>query len=74
MSDVGQVKQALAIDQTFGTGPTGVRIGSGATIYSGAGVPAVTIDNLPGDIYIRTDGGAGTTFYQFRSGAWVATT
>lgn len=49
----------------------GVKIGA-ATIYTGVGVPGFA-PNADGDIYLRTDGGAGTTLYQRRTGAWVAT-
>ncbi len=37
----------------------------------GSGVPTTTI--VDGSIYIRTDGGVGTTIYQRRAGVWVAT-
>ena len=42
------------------------------SIYSGSGVPAGTL-GANGDIYFNTAGGAGTTMYQKRAGAWVAT-
>jgi hypothetical protein len=45
---------------------------SGATLFSGAGAPA-SAQGANGDLYLRTDGGAGTTIYQKRAGAWVAT-
>lgn len=50
----------------------GVRLNSAAYLYSGAGVPANATGN-DGDLYFRTDGGAGTTIYQRRVGVWVAT-
>jgi hypothetical protein len=40
-------------------------------ILVGSGVPSAT--PADGSIYIRTDGGAGTTIYQRRAAAWVAT-
>lgn len=39
------------------------------TITAGAGAPASTPSN--GSIYLRTGGGAGTSFYVRESGAWV---
>lgn len=45
---------------------------TGGGVLSGAGVPANSV-GLDGQIYVRTDGGAGSTIYQRRSGAWVAT-
>jgi hypothetical protein len=45
---------------------------TGATLFSGAGAPAAA-QGVNGDLYLRTDGGAGTTIYQKRAGAWVAT-
>lgn len=42
------------------------------SLYSGAGVPAAGL-GANGDIYFNTTGGAGTTMYQKRAGAWVAT-
>lgn len=41
-------------------------------IWYGTGVPA-NGSGQNGDLYIRADGGAGTTIYQKRAGAWVAT-
>lgn len=43
-----------------------------AFTYSGAGVPNAAIGNN-GDLYVRTDGAAGSCIYQKRGGAWVAT-
>lgn len=45
-------------------------IGTGAP---GAANPITTGIPPNGSIYLRTDGGAGTTIYQVRAGAWVAT-
>ena len=42
------------------------------TIWSVIGVPPNTM-GANGDIAIRQDGGVGTTIYQKRTGAWVAT-
>lgn len=41
-----------------------------ATITSGTGAPTASEPN--GSIYLRTDGGTGTTLYVRESGAWVA--
>jgi hypothetical protein len=38
-------------------------------IFSGSGAPAITAAN--GSLFLRTDGGAGTTLYVRESGAWV---
>lgn len=53
-------------------GTQGIQINGAAALLSGAGVPAVGNGNN-GDLWLRTDGGAGTTIYQKRAGAWVAT-
>lgn len=42
------------------------------SMYTGVGVPANTFGRQ-GEAYLRQDGGAGTTLYQFRAGAWAAT-
>lgn len=39
-------------------------------IYAGTGAPSNS-DGTDGDTYIRSDGGAMTTIYQKRTGAWV---
>jgi hypothetical protein len=57
---------------SFSATNPGVRIGSGGALYFGSGVPAFA-PNADGDIFFRTDGGAGSTIYQRRTGAWVAT-
>jgi hypothetical protein len=49
----------------------GVKI-STVTVYTGSGVPSFA-PNANGDIYFNSAGGAGTTMYQRRAGAWVAT-
>ena len=41
-------------------------------LFAGTGVPNNANGNN-GDIYFRSDGGAGTTIYQRRAGAWAAT-
>jgi len=41
-------------------------------IFAGTGVPNNANGNN-GDVYFRSDGGAGTTIYQKRAGSWVAT-
>ena len=49
----------------------GLTVGNAGTLFTGAGVPSISATN--GDIFFRTDGGAGTCIYQRRGGAWVAT-
>ena len=44
-------------------------LAGGNVVHNQAGVPTGGTD---GDIYMRTDGGTGTTFYVKRSGSWVA--
>jgi hypothetical protein len=39
-------------------------------LWAGSGAPNNS-NGSNGDIYFRSDGGAGTTIYQRRSGAWV---
>lgn len=41
-----------------------------AHVYAGNGAPN-NADGANGDFYLRADGGAGTTIYQRRAGAWV---
>lgn len=43
---------------------------SASGIYAGTGAPN-NADGNNGDFYFRSDGGAGTTIYQRRAGAWV---
>ncbi len=43
---------------------------SDCRIYGGAGAPA-DANGQNGDIYLRSDGGAGTTVYQRRAGVWT---
>ena len=43
---------------------------SAAAIYGGTGAPS-NANGANGDIYIRSDGGAGTTIYQRRAGTWT---
>jgi hypothetical protein len=43
---------------------------SATSVYGGTGAP-VNGEGANGDIYIRSDGGALTTIYQRRAGAWV---
>lgn len=43
---------------------------SAAAIYGGTGAPS-NANGANGDIYIRSDGGAGTTIYQRRTGTWT---
>lgn len=45
---------------------------AGVGVWFGVGVPPNTLGSN-GDLAVRTDGGAGTTIYQKRAGAWVAT-
>lgn len=43
----------------------------GPSLLSGTGVPAAGLGKN-GDVYVRSDGGAGTALYQKRAGVWVA--
>lgn len=54
-----------------------VKVQNGATIRSGTGTPEAAVTGSVGDLFLRTDGGAGTTLYVKESGAgtntgWVA--
>lgn len=42
----------------------------GMRVIAGTGAP-VNANGTDGDFYLRSDGGAGTTIYQRRAGAWV---
>lgn len=59
----------------FGFGPTA---GAGVVgIYIGTGSPETVVSAYPGSVYLRTNGGASTTFYIKESGAgtntgWIA--
>jgi len=58
---------------TFGDVGTsaGIELGSsGPTITTGTGAPSHSAPN--GSVYLRTDGGAGSTLYVRETGAWVA--
>lgn len=44
---------------------------AGNIIHNASGAPAGGL-GADGDIYLRTDGGSGTTFYVKESGSWVA--
>lgn len=48
----------------------GVEIGGAVTLYTGNGAPGGALGNN-GDIYLNQVGGADTTVYQKRAGAWV---
>jgi hypothetical protein len=55
-----------------------IRIAAGATLYTGTGTPEGAQVGSVGDLFCRTDGGAGTTLYIKQSGSatntgWVAT-
>jgi hypothetical protein len=58
-------------DIGFETGG-GIKFGS-ITMYPCTGAPPSDSVGANGDIAIRSDGDAGTTMYQRRAGAWVAT-
>jgi len=47
-----------------------IQVGDGPTISSGKGAPKGPAS--PGSIYLRQDGGAGTTLYMYESGEWKA--
>lgn len=53
-------------------GTDGAAAQSASGLYAGTGVPN-NANGANGDIYFRSDGGAGTTIYQRRAGTWVAT-
>lgn len=61
----GGVQLLLAFPNT----PAGVAQ-SALKITAGTGVPN-NVDGSDGWIYLRSDGGAGTTIYHKRTGAWV---
>lgn len=52
-----------------------LQIGTGSSIYSGSGTPEGAVTAPVGSIYLRTNGGAATSFYVKESGAgntgWV---
>lgn len=71
-----------AVSDNVVANAAGVRLGHGTTqsvaLFVGVGLPTAAnpiSSGMPpnGSIYFRTDGGAGTTVYQARAGAWVAT-
>lgn len=64
----GQVSDDPRFNERFGLvlGPTALNA------YTFVGVPPNTVGRQ-GELAIRQDGGSGTTLYQFRAGAWVAT-
>ena len=43
----------------------------GPAIYGGTGAPGSIVGRAEGALYLRSDGGAMTTIYQYRSSAWV---
>jgi hypothetical protein len=64
------------------TDASGIHLGHGVTagvnLYVGVGAPTSVNPNSTGfpangSLYFRSDGGAGTTLYQMRAGAWVPT-
>ncbi len=50
--------------------PQGVKIGPSPTITSGTGVPSDACGT--GSLFLRTDGGVGSTLYVCEAGAWQA--
>jgi len=71
--------QTLGGDLVVGSSSsTGIRLRSsgGAAIFSGTGTPEAAVTAPIGSLYLRTDGGAGTTLYVKESGTgntgWVA--
>lgn len=71
-----------ASSDNVATNAAAFRLGHGTVLNTiiavGVGAPSAAnpiTSGMPADgsIYFRTDGGAGTTIYQARSGAWVAT-
>lgn len=61
------------LDGSNGSMQLGISTAAGGKLYSGSGAPGTISGQADGDIYFRTDGGAATTIYQRRAGAWVAT-
>jgi hypothetical protein len=81
---IGEINDAgvLSFRNLDGTGaPTvlqllkdgGIQLGNSSRMYSGSGAPSGISSATEGDFYFRTDGGAGSCIYQFRSGVWAAT-
>lgn len=74
----GWLSTSVSIDRatgrvTFGdvTTSSGIELGSsGPTITTGTGAPSHSAPD--GSLYLRTDGGAGSTLYVREAGAWVA--
>jgi hypothetical protein len=58
---------------SFSIASPGLKLGN-VQIFTGSGAPTTIANSADGDIYFRSDGSAGTTLYQRRSGAWTATT
>lgn len=46
-------------------------VSSSPTITAGSGAPTTT-DEPQGSLYLRTDGGAGTTAYAYNGSSWDA--
>ncbi len=72
--DIGAVAGEIgAIHATATSVINGVRVGNGTALggsyLSGTGAPGAF--GTDGDLYLRTDGGSGTTLYQKRVGSWV---
>lgn len=62
--------------QTFFKNPVHFGTATGAGIYTGAGSPENAVTAVVGSLYLRTDGGAGSTLYVKESGTsntgWAA--
>ena len=65
---------AAGVGLWVASGP--VMLTNSITISSGNGTPEGAVTAVPGSIYLRRDGGAGTSFYVKQSGTgntgWVA--
>lgn len=60
------------VDSGGGVRPGNFGAAGALKLWTGTGVPS-SANGVNGDLYFRSDGGAGTTLYQKRAGAWVAT-
>ncbi len=73
-SQVNPLAQGNVTDDPRFNERFGLTLGAGGlnSYLSIGGPPPNTIGNQ-GELALRQDGGAGTTLYQKRAGAWVAT-
>jgi hypothetical protein len=74
---VGDQAVVSSVNCIAGTGTFATVIVGGAIVWGGSGTPEGVVNGDPGDIFIRQDGGAGTTLYVKETGSgtttgWVA--